>query len=196
MIILLLVEGVTDKIFYEALLKKLYHMSKEDLYVLPNEFIRFINNVKGLSREEERRRRISILKLKDNNVIIIGCGGFKPLTTFLGLFLKYEKVDVLIKKGLKCIIVIMDRDHNPVEVIRSKLASLNIEYSFSNNSFYLKEHGLLIMCIAQGLLHSRSTDQLEDYVKYIASKHYTSIARALQVLKRVLKEGLILNNYL
>ncbi len=48
--ILFLVEGVTDKIFYEMLLKKLLGLDRLVFTQLPNELREFIGVVRGIKR--------------------------------------------------------------------------------------------------------------------------------------------------
>ncbi len=52
--------------------------------------------------------------------------------------------------------------------------------------FILSKYGLRILCINQGASYDRSTGQLEDYIAYLASRRYTRITNALQLLEKEL----------
>ena len=47
-----------------------------------------------------------------------------------------------------------------------------------------------ILCLSQGLMYNRATDQLEDYIVYLAEREYTDIALAINKFGEELRKSI------
>ena len=118
------------------------------------------------------------------------CGGFNKIKITLRILLKeHDKLDQLLDEGLKYIIVIGDRDKSPSEPIKGLLGSMGYKFFVEGNVLKLNNK-IKILCLSQGLMYNGATDQLEDYIVYLAERKHADIALAINKFEEELRKSI------
>jgi len=187
-IYLIFVEGLTDRIFYYKLLSTILNLEPKRYEVLPSSLKEFLDRFPSV--KVNPRSKLSIIEGEQVLIVIMDCGGFNKIKITLRMLLKeHDKLDQLLGDGLKYIIVIGDRDKSPLESIKGLLGSMGYKFFVEGNVLRLNNK-IKVLCLSQGLMYNRATDQLEDYIVYLAERKHADIALAINKFEEELRKSI------